>query len=1008
MLDSLKAGGRKRSVRLCIWNVLLALCMLIHVSANWAQNTIHVPADQPTIQAGIDAAKNGDTVLVATGTYTENIDFTGKAITVTSGATNSAGAAAAIINGNQQIPAVIFRSGETRASVLNGFTIQNGLTGVYLPSSSATISNNIITSNVACGIAATGQAAGPLITGNTISHTRYVPNVECLAPNQPYYNFDGSQRDTAIWLFEAGTVEITGNTIENNGVLVQGLGSYPEPLGEGIFSESIYNTTTVIIKNNTVINNYLDDTAIDVGQAVNVTISQNLVANNTSVGTPASGINANGNGNFRSLAPTYSLVVVNNTAYGNINVDDPAKNPAQTGNQGSFYTGPTNVNPFVIENNLFIAIDKFGTVGCGNTANSNIVYSNNDAFYAGASQPLLCQGTGSSNLSVNPEFLSPGTGNFFTQRTSPVVAAGDVNAPDLPATDLAGKNRTVCGTVDMGVYEVHPIPAISLSSSPNPSVGGTSVTINASVAGNCNVPTGILTFYAGSTLLGTATLSSAGTAVFSTAALTVGSDTITATYPGDFNFDPSTSSPLIQVVTGYPTATTLQVLPNPAKAFQAITFSATVTSQFGTPNGTISFLAGNTVLAIAPLNSAGSANATVTSFGAGTYNITAVYNPSVTYAGSVSPIVIEIVDGYTTTTTLSSVPNPSLYGQAVTFIATVAASQTTTVPTGSVSFQEGQTVLGSAVVSGSGLASFTTSALAVGSHTVTASYKGSSNANSSSSSIVQIVQLASSSVTLTGTPNPAALGSTVTLQATVTSLGGQPSGVVQFSDQFGLLGTGTLTAGQAIFSTNTLPSGTHNIIAIYAGGAKFADGVSPVLSEVIQSFDFLIKLSPARLSLAQGKKGQVSVQIAGVGNLPGNISFRADQIPVYAAVSFTPTPVAFPAGGAGLTTFSIDTVQEPPQHAMLKTDPTGSGSGPSVSTFAALCTVPLLLLRRRRLRNLLWAVIVSAAIIGMSGCTNIYYPLNQVSPGTYTIPITGIDTTSGISHTATLTLTVTP
>ncbi len=803
MFDDLRPGGREESIKVCLWSFLVALCLLTQITASRAQNTIHVPTDQPTIQAGINAASNGDTVLVAPGTYTENIDFKGKAITVTSGATTSAGAALTIIDGNQQAPAVVFQSGETRASVLNGFTIQNGLTGVYLPSSSATISNNLITSNIACGIAATGQAAGPLITGNTISHTRYIPNVNCITYNQPYGQFNGDQQDTAIWLLEAGTVEITGNTIENNGVLVQRQGKTPEPVGSGLFSESISSITTVVVKNNVVVNNYSNNGAIDIRYAVNVTISQNLVADNVSGGSSASGIVADGlNNGLEIRGATYSLVVVNNTSYGNTDVDDPANKPAQGGDQGAFSTGPTNGAPFVIENNLFIATDQFGTVACA-ASNSGIIYSNNDAFYAGAAQPALCQGTGSGNLAVDPEFLSPSTGNFFTQRTSPVVAAGDVHALDLPATDLAGKNRTVCGTVDMGVYEIHPIPAISLSSSPNPSVGGSSVTINASVAGNCNVPTGILTFYAGSALLGTAPLNSAGQAIFSTAALTVGSDTITATYPGDFNFDPSTSSPLIQVVTGYPTATTLQVAPNPAKAFQSISFTGVVTSQFGVPSGTISFYAGTNLLGSAPVNGSGVASITLSTLGAGSYPVSAVYNASILFAASTSPIVQEVVNGAPTATALSATPNPSSFGQSVNFTATVTVPQSTSIPTGSVAFEDGGTVFATAALSPSGTAAVSISSLSIGSHTITATFGGSANDNPSmSTTVMQVVVPAPSAVILTGSPNPANVGETVTFVASVSPvLSGlaAPGGTITFTDQSGVLGTVPLNNGQAVF-----------------------------------------------------------------------------------------------------------------------------------------------------------------------------------------------------------------
>ena len=125
--------------------------------------TIQVPTDHPTIHAGIDAAVDGDVVLVSPGTYIENVNFAGKAISVRS----ETGAENTIINGDQNGSVVKFDSGETEESVLDGFTIRNG-TGTYLEfppglaylfgggilcynSSSPTIRNCSITDNSGTG-----------------------------------------------------------------------------------------------------------------------------------------------------------------------------------------------------------------------------------------------------------------------------------------------------------------------------------------------------------------------------------------------------------------------------------------------------------------------------------------------------------------------------------------------------------------------------------------------------------------------------------------------------------------------------------------------------------------------------------------------------------------------------------------------------------------------------------------------------------------------------------------
>ena len=111
--------------------------------------TIHVPADRPSIQAGINAAVEGDTVRVAPGVYSERIDFCGKAITVQS----DAGAEVTIIDGGHDGTVVTFSSGEPAETVLEGFTIRNGYAwygaGIYCRNSSPTIENCRISDNSA-------------------------------------------------------------------------------------------------------------------------------------------------------------------------------------------------------------------------------------------------------------------------------------------------------------------------------------------------------------------------------------------------------------------------------------------------------------------------------------------------------------------------------------------------------------------------------------------------------------------------------------------------------------------------------------------------------------------------------------------------------------------------------------------------------------------------------------------------------------------------------------------
>src|ERR1035441_2626489 len=276
-----------------------------------------------------------------------------------------------------------------------------------------------------------------------------------------------------------------------------------------------------------------------------------------------------------------------------------------------------------------------------------------------------------------------------------------------------------------------------LISSLNPSVSGKAVTFTATVSSSSGgTPTGKVTFLNGATVLATKALSG-GRVSFSTSQLPVGVSSITAVYGGDSNFSGSTSPPVNKFVL-VATTTTLVSSPNPSAYGQAVTFTALVTSSLGAPpdGETVTFMKGKTVLAAGSLNG-GSASFTTFAFQVGTTAVTAVYWADSNFAGSTSKAVSQVVSKATTTTTLTSSLNPSNYGQSVTFTASVTPQYSGTV-TGKVSFYDGTTLLKTVALTGS-VAKFTTSKLAAGSHSITATYNGSTSFIGSSASLTQTV-----------------------------------------------------------------------------------------------------------------------------------------------------------------------------------------------------------------------------------------------------------------------------
>ncbi|HXM54372.1 MAG TPA: choice-of-anchor D domain-containing protein [Candidatus Dormibacteraeota bacterium] len=389
-----------------------------------AAGTLNVPGDFATIQAAIDAAAPGDTVLVAPGIYPERIDFKGKAITVTS----SGGAGVTTIDGGAQGRVVNFSNGEGRSSVLRGFTIQNGrLTegdagaGIQILSASPTIANNVITGNSACsdGGGIYESFGSPLIQGNLITNNG--------ASDQGCSGGGGG----GIFVGGAATAQVIGNTITGNhgfwgGALVLFAAGSPT-VADNVMSG---NSSTS------------DGGAIWSVNQSDAVIVQNLIVNNRS-GATGGGVS------FSPPSGTLGPELVNNTIAGN------------SATQGSAVWAGGFFATSRLFNNVLVGGAGEGAVYCDHSfSTATPVFDHNDGFATteGGGFDANC-GTvagASGNISADPRFA--GSGDFHLQAGSPAIDTGNNSAPDLPATDLDGNARVAGAAVDMGAYEAAAAP----------------------------------------------------------------------------------------------------------------------------------------------------------------------------------------------------------------------------------------------------------------------------------------------------------------------------------------------------------------------------------------------------------------------------------------------------------------------------------------------------------------------------------------------------------------------
>lgn len=548
-----------------------------------------------------------------------------------------------------------------------------------------------------------------------------------------------------------------------------------------------------------------------------------------------------------ATAGSYSLTATYNGNAGNATSTSTGLTVTVNPKNATTTTVGTSLNPVYVGQGFYLNANVTGSSPTGTVA-----------FYNGATY-LTSAALVSGAASTYWSFSSPGSANITATYGGDTANAASTSTAFAQTTNP--KNATTT----------------TLSASVNPAGISQPLTLTATVTGSS--PTGSVNFLDGATYIGAGSLTN-GVATLNTQFSSIGTRSLTAQYAGNTANAASTSAVLSEVVNPIPTTTTLSC---PASTTVQVSVNCTVTvsapySTTAMSGQAIKIVEGTTTVATGTLSySSAPANHTATLAlpaaalpvsTAGSHTLQAQYAGTATTAASNSANVTLAVLQKATTTTLAANPTSAGSGQLVTLTAAVSG----TGPTGNVAFKDGSTTIATTALS-NGSASATVSFTSAGSHSLTAVYAGDTNNTTSTSSVVTATISASNPTTtaLAVSANPVAAGLPITLTASVT--GSNPTGTVDFKDGATVIGSGTLSAGQASLATSLMTAGTHALSAQYRGDIGNASSTSSASNVTVSQRSTTTALATALTTAYQAQPVALTATVTGAAP-SGNVTFK--------------------------------------------------------------------------------------------------------------------------------------